>query len=192
MLGYLEQMNQYNAANFSWTVTMGPGGWINSTVSYSIVSTFICPSDGISPNPPGNDHWYGELNNYMASMGTTTAYGGPNTATTGVFTQAGKCYGVQQVTDGTSNTIAYGEALVGDESIQNVKWRDGPIVKGKAAANVPDVSTVPLATLMIDLEACEKGMEAPVPPGSNLVNQKGCRWASNMGGYSLINTIVPP
>ena len=52
MLGYLEQMPLYNAANFSWAVGMGPGLAINSTVSISILNVFICPSDGLSPVRP--------------------------------------------------------------------------------------------------------------------------------------------
>ena len=38
--------------------------------------------------------------------------------TTGPFTQGGRVYGVQNITDGTSNTIAFGESLVGDATIQ--------------------------------------------------------------------------
>ena len=67
-------------------------------------------------------------NNYLASLGTTTAYGGLFSQTTGVFTQGGFVYGVQDITDGTPNTIAFGESLVGDGTIEQVKYRDGPIV----------------------------------------------------------------
>ena len=76
--------------------------------------------------------WTGTTNNYLASMGTTTNYGGPGPPgpgfdCTGVFTQGGPVYGVQNVTDGSSNTIAFGESLVGDGTIETVKWRDGPV-----------------------------------------------------------------
>ena len=57
--------------------------------------------------------------------------------TTGLFTQAGRSYGLQNITDGTSNTIAYGESLIGDQTIELVKWRDGPVVNGGYAGGGP-------------------------------------------------------
>src|SRR5215469_12266229 len=59
MLGYLEQAQLYNAANFSWAVGMGSGWPINSTVSTSILNSFICPSDGLSPVSPQGTQWGG-------------------------------------------------------------------------------------------------------------------------------------
>ena len=153
MLGYLEQMPLYNAANFSWSVGPGAGFAINRTVSSSILNVFICPSDGLSPMPINKTavlscwQWSGETNNYLASLGTTTAYGGAASQTTGPFTQAGVVYGLQNITDGSSNTIAFGESLVGDASIQAVKWRDGPVFGQTSATGtgwgVMDVSSTP-------------------------------------------------
>jgi prepilin-type N-terminal cleavage/methylation domain-containing protein len=123
MLGFLEQQPLYNACNFSWATVMGPGWPMNYTVSQALVNTFICPSDNLAPSPvPRNssspigwDHWAGRLNNYYSSVGTTLAYQGA-LDTTGVFTQAGRAYGVQNIIDGTSNTIAFAEAVVGPDS----------------------------------------------------------------------------
>ena len=139
MLGYLEQGGLYNSSNFSWSVGFGPGFLINSTVSQAILSVFVCPSDGLSPIRASGQwgnisqkscfQWTGSTNNYFASLGTSTAYGqgaGGVTPTTGVFTQGGTANGVQAVSDGTNNTIAFGEGLIGDGTIQLVKWRDGP------------------------------------------------------------------
>src|SRR5262249_20724813 len=94
ILGYLEQQPLYNAANFSWAVVMNQGWSINSTVSNAIISTFLCPSDGMSPSPvPAGDQWSGRINNYFASLGTTVGYEGsaknPVLDTTGVFTFGG-------------------------------------------------------------------------------------------------------
>ncbi len=198
MLGYLEQTTLYNAANFSWTVGMGPGWNINRTVSSSILNVFICPSDGLSPTPINTSNqscwqWTGATNNYSASMGTTTNYGGKGSDTSGMFTQGGRVYGVQNVNDGTSNTIAFGESLVGDGTIEQVKWRDGPVLTSASATGkgLLDVSTNPTA-VMTDLQACAVGLMAQTPNGTGSQNQKGFRWAQDDGGFALFNTVVPP
>jgi prepilin-type N-terminal cleavage/methylation domain-containing protein/prepilin-type processing-associated H-X9-DG protein len=210
MLGYLEQSTLYNAANFSWVVGFSNGFPINVTVSTSIVNVFICPSDGISPMPINKVYplaanlscwqWTGETNNYMASLGTTTAYGGLNSDTTGPFTQGGRTYGVQNITDGTSNTIAFGESLVGDASIQTVKWRDGPAFSAKGAVGngwgVNDISSAPGSALynnvITDLNGCALGLLNQNTATSGTVNQKGFRWSQCDGGFGMFNTVVPP
>ena len=202
MLSYLEQSPLYSAANFSWVVGPGQGFPTNSTVTTSLLSVFVCPSDGLSPQKAsgvwGNSatlscwQWTGVSNNYLASMGTTTSYGGVASQTTGVFTQGGLAYGVQNITDGTSNTIAFGESLVGDGTIEQVKWRDGPVVPTKAlAGSLYDISTNPTGVLT-DLQVCAVGLMQQVGGGAGYENQKGFRWSNDSGGFSLFNTIVPP
>ena len=198
MLGYLEQMPMYNSANFSWAVGMGPGWIMNSTVTARSLNAFICPSDGLSPIVPSTAslscwQWSGLINNYLASVGTSTLYTG-GVATTGVFTQAGPAYGVQAITDGTSSTIAFGESLVGDLTIQNVKWRDGPVTGTACSGGGPfyDASTN-MAAVLIDLQVCQAGFQNPSPTSTTgKYNEKGFRWAEDMGGMTLFNTIVPP
>ncbi len=188
MLGYLEQQPLYNAANFSLTMAMGAGWSINSSVSLTILNTFICPSDGMSPVSPQSSQWNGFTNNYYFSVGTTNAYWG-GAPTTGVFTQGGQAYGVQAITDGTSNTIAYGEALVGDGSTEFVKWRDGPSVSAYSAGFVYDISAVAYTSVIADFNACQLGLTTQQ---ASYYNNKGPRWSQDDGVFSLFNTIVPP
>jgi prepilin-type N-terminal cleavage/methylation domain-containing protein/prepilin-type processing-associated H-X9-DG protein len=206
MLGYLEQVPLYNSANFSWAVGMNRGFPINSTVSSSILNVFICPSDGLSPMPINKTavlscwQWSGETNNYLASLGTTTAYGGLNSTTTGPFTQGGLVYGLQNITDGSSNTIAFGESLVGDASVQTVKWRDGPAFSQTSATGtgwgVADVSSAPGSALynavIKDLQGCNVGLQTQNQATAGLVNEKGFRWSQDDGGFGMFNTVVPP
>jgi prepilin-type N-terminal cleavage/methylation domain-containing protein/prepilin-type processing-associated H-X9-DG protein len=196
MLGFLEQTPLYNAANFSWAVGMYGSWGINSTASCAIINTFICPSDGLSPTSPQGQIWIGETNNYMASLGTTTNYGGsPGNVpdTTGVFTQGGRAYGIQTITDGTSNTIAYGESLTGDNTIATVKWRDGPVLTTASAlgGGVYDISTN-YNGVISDLQSCAAGLMVQQSSGTGAQNEKGFRWAEDDGGFSMFNTIVPP
>jgi prepilin-type processing-associated H-X9-DG protein len=135
----------------------------------------------------------GANNNYFASLGTSTQYWMPDT--TGVFTygdggtKPGRTYGVQSITDGTSNTIAYGEGLIGDFSIQFVKWRDGPLVSTPITVFLQDASTNPIG-VQADLQNCAAAFL--IPPTAAVGNIKGMRWAQNDPSFSLFNTIVPP
>jgi prepilin-type N-terminal cleavage/methylation domain-containing protein/prepilin-type processing-associated H-X9-DG protein len=195
MLGYLEQAPLYNAANFSWATVMGPGWLINTTVSNSIVGAFLCPSDGQSPNPvPANSQWSGRLNNYYSSVGTTLGYQG-QADTTGVFTQAFKAYGIQNITDGSSNTIAFGEAVVGPDSGQYqstgrfAMFRNGTNVPPPSVAGSLYDANTNFTGVVTDLQTCQAASLS-----LTILNQddKGERWAPDDGGFTLFNTIVPP
>jgi prepilin-type N-terminal cleavage/methylation domain-containing protein/prepilin-type processing-associated H-X9-DG protein len=203
MLGYLEQMPIYNSANFSWAIAGSGGGYIafftNSTASCAILNAFICPSDGMSPQAPSGSYkqWTGVTNNYFASLGTTTGYHGPPgnvPDTTGLFTQGGRTYGIQNITDGSSNTIAFGESLVGDNTIEQVKFRDGPVLltqSAAGAAGLADVSTNYNATIA-DLNACAAAFAKQTTATPGNTNLKGFRWGESHGGFALFHTIVPP
>jgi prepilin-type N-terminal cleavage/methylation domain-containing protein/prepilin-type processing-associated H-X9-DG protein len=110
MLGYLGESAVYNAINFNWgmnqNTTCGP---IQMTVYTTALNEFLCPSDanaGVT-----------NLNSYFDSVGTTTitAVNQTTTGSNGLFTYW-QSYRIQSVIDGTSNTIAYSEGLVGDNS----------------------------------------------------------------------------
>jgi prepilin-type N-terminal cleavage/methylation domain-containing protein/prepilin-type processing-associated H-X9-DG protein len=208
MLGYLENQPLYNASNFSWATVMGIGWTYNYTVSQSIVSTFLCPSDNLAPSPvPRNssspigwDQWAGRLNNYFSSVGTTLAYQGA-LDTTGVFTQAGKAYGVQNITDGTSNTIAFAEAVVGgDSGLYQTKspgqlFRTGITGVTSGTSNTLFDASSNYNLVIKDMNACQQEALSLTGGGNQgKINEddKGERWAPDDGGFTLINTVVPP
>ncbi len=204
MLGYLEQQPLYNASNFSWAVVMGPGWAINTTVTNSMVSSFLCPSDEMSPSPvPAGDQWSGRLNNYYASVGTTIGYEGrrrtPYSTPRGSSPWAGRAYGVQNITDGTSNTIAFGESVVGPDTggtrpqVRCRLWRNGTDAPPPSAAGFTSTTPTRISrAVMHDLQTCQAA--ALIPDGSQGLNEddKGARWAADDGGFSMFNTIVPP
>jgi prepilin-type N-terminal cleavage/methylation domain-containing protein/prepilin-type processing-associated H-X9-DG protein len=193
LLGYMEGQPLYNAANFNWVCCWGDGdqGWrVNSTVTLATINNFICPSDGLSPVPTQNDMWTGNNNNYHGSLGTSTnGYG----ESTGAFVGGGRAYGVGAFTDGTSNTIGFGEALVGSGVREKVKWRSGPVLATQSATctggwcGVLDVSTN-YAAVLTDLQVCQNGFENP----DGKSHGRGFRWAENGQGFTLFSTIVPP
>jgi prepilin-type N-terminal cleavage/methylation domain-containing protein/prepilin-type processing-associated H-X9-DG protein len=132
MLPYLEQQPIYNACNFA-VVNQGYGsgidGNINSTATRTTINAFLCPS---APRLNGGNwgSYYGVSYpnvNYFASVGSSLCqYGGNpagvafqdgngnSAAPNGIFEVFGPVFSVADVTDGTSNTIAFGEWRTGD------------------------------------------------------------------------------
>ena len=207
MLAYLEQQPLYNAANFSFATAFnsGPGWRINTTVYNTIISTFLCPSDNLAPLAvPPNDQWNGRLNDYYASVGTTLAYQG-NPITTGVFNQGGRAIGVQNITDGTSNTIAFAEAVVGPDgngggyqTAQTFQiFRNGTnVVPAATGSNKLADANMNMKAVLTDMNTCQKASQffstTDGVQGSENEDDKGARWAPSDGGWTLINTVVPP
>ncbi len=201
MLGYLEQQQLYNACNFNWVNAFSQGWFVNYTVGNTLMTIFVCPSDGQSPQKPTGAlpivanqscwQWSGHTNNYFASVGTSSNYPGA-LDTTGVFTEGGNCYGVQAITDGSSNTIAYGEALIGSFNQGGLKWRDGPVVSTAPSGNANglfDVSTN-RNSVLTDFQVCQNAFQTTWATNTN--NTKGFRWEQDLGGFAIFNTIIPP
>jgi prepilin-type N-terminal cleavage/methylation domain-containing protein/prepilin-type processing-associated H-X9-DG protein len=217
MLPYMEQTPIYNAINFAFIGAWGtPAQYINGTSYTTIIQSFLCPSDSnagrggrpaVYTNDPPN------INSYRGSIGTTTNVWGQNAGhaacepdpfnmyppnncksySTGLFVYY-QTYGVQDVLDGTSNTIAFAESLVGSVNYNIL----GPGVRnndvdgvgvGATGAQVSDALSLPIATLTAGLNVCTAAYNAPNAPYNISV---GNRWGWGGMGETLFNTIVPP
>jgi prepilin-type N-terminal cleavage/methylation domain-containing protein/prepilin-type processing-associated H-X9-DG protein len=203
MLGALEQTSLYNAANFSLGNNMpnSYGYYANTTVTNTRVSVFLCPSDANAGNTQVLRSADGRMDtldlSYVASAGTTT--NSPNnTAPTNKWATQGSTglfwwyqqYSIKDCTDGTSNTIAFSEALVSNggtisnkypgNSIQNVAGAGG-------AAQQYDANTNP-AAILTGLNACNTAFAA----SAGLNNLRGIFWEVGSLGMTMFNTIVPP
>jgi prepilin-type N-terminal cleavage/methylation domain-containing protein/prepilin-type processing-associated H-X9-DG protein len=189
MLPYLEQQSIYAAANFN--VPLDDGGVVgtqaNTTVNQSIIATFLCPSDGNAGRISGN------INSYFLSEGTTALT--PSTTpyqTTGLFTFQ-IAYGIQNVTDGTSNTIAASEGLVAPSTANSVgisKW-----------GTYMNVNEQTFADAFLTLTAGQAPPGTVIPsvltlcmtnPANTIQNTRGNQWANGDTNYTMFNTIVPP
>jgi len=185
MLPYLEQQPIYSAANFNMTNSIGLGTYVNTTVFNTNLAIFLCPSDGLAATPAS---WAISNNNYFGSIGTATWPTAP--APTGVFSASGiTSFSIATITDGTSNTIAYSEGLVGDQT-HFTRFRDGIAWSGpypyyQAGGDAFSNQSITLQ----GLQACAANWNSRLAPANE---NKGWRWADGDQGQSLFNTIVPP
>ena len=177
MLPYVEQTPLYNSCNFDWCVWYDTGAKINATVWNTRVSAFLCPSDGNA----GKDH----LNSYHGNFGTGTDPWAK--ATNGVFAPEYTAYGIADITDGTSNTIAYVEALTGDFNNHSAKWRGAPAGVNISSPKIYDARTN-LAAVMQNAQTCQTNMLKS--PGGN--PNRGQRWQTGSPGLTLTNIILTP
>lgn len=221
LLPYMEQAPMYNAINFYYCGGYGAGAYINYTAWTSKLTIFACPSDtninkGTVPRGTGLP----DTNNYRASIGTTTAVGwtnasaiiqGPGYAScqpdpfnknggqpgcspyaTGLFAYW-IAYGIQDCTDGTSNTVAYSESLVGDQSYSPFRGNNSVTgVTGASNMEWMDISAAPMTLINTALNTCTQSYQMAMSTGANASNANGARWGWGAATMTMFHTIVPP
>jgi prepilin-type N-terminal cleavage/methylation domain-containing protein/prepilin-type processing-associated H-X9-DG protein len=192
MLPFLEQTPLYNNINFNWSPE-GDGNSsdkINSTAKNTLINGFLCPSDTNAGKI--------QTNSYHCSVGTSISIAGQTGQSSGMFA-SWTSYGIRDATDGTSNTVAYAEALCGDGR-GNSKGNQNPAslgrgngVMGAAGGDVNfiyDVSqgTFP-ATVDGYLQTCNQQWKAT---SGKIVDYRGFRWGIGIPGFTMMNHIQPP
>jgi prepilin-type processing-associated H-X9-DG protein len=199
LLGYMEQAPLYNALNFMVATQGGDlfGPIILTTAISSRISTFVCPS---GPRMAGNWTFYGQPapgNSYWASIGSSLIWqcdlqNPPN----GVFPYA-MAKGLNDMTDGSSQTIAFGEWRIGDFdanklSIQDVINLAGTYPPG-AAWDSPLMS-MPYGGAAFQQWLNVIAQQAPLSLGDWNTNRSwiGEQWVTGMCGRTLGNAMLPP
>lgn len=188
MLPYLEQTPIYNACNFDFTpeISDGTSHPMNSTAVRTLINVFLCPSDSYAGKR--------NINSYSASMGTTVGMVmGDSSGIFGTWFSSD----IAGITDGTSNTVAFAEGLVGDgrgngrgNASPSSHYRGngvqggGPGDFGLVDANYDPNRVMNALTYCVD-QWNNLG-------STNISDQRGWRWASGLAAHTMFNHIQTP
>jgi len=204
LLGHMEQVQVYNTCNFALVNhDNAAGAAANKTAVEVRISNFLCPS---SPLPAGTD-LEGTAsaigNNYFASTGPSLDFiSSASAVPSGLFFVddqtggGGFPVGIQNVTDGTSNTIAFGEWRMGDfvetrlsipqDVINFIAWPGE-----RTAMNMPAGAQYLQSWLTNCAGAAASSTTGSQPYFSN-ASWLGSDWSQGMYGYGLGNTLLAP
>jgi prepilin-type processing-associated H-X9-DG protein len=212
LLPYMEQGPLYNAINFGmlnrWT------DFANHSFAGVRIASFLCPSSPVAKGNVACDNLVKSPgNNYFASVGASLAFqiydGSPPNglffvassydlaALNGGWPAQSFSIGVRDITDGTSNTIAFGEWRTGDfnctklsipqDVINSVPWPGGQYTFPNNATQVGVFQT-----WLNQCAAAAPGTILKSPQWEYNMSYLGLGWDQGMFGYTLGNTLLAP
>jgi len=214
VLPYMDGGPIYNNINFMISASDNCDNAIQATAIGTRVSSFLCPSSTL---PSGT--MYGCLgvapfnqirfpgNNYFASVGATVLPWATPTSTPGLFqtmnANDSTSIGVRDITDGTSNTIAFGEWKMGDYDSSKLSLQDAINILQNQVGNfgswgdrnnssMPSAGMTQFTTF---LQTCQGLAPASTTGGSNWKTNKslmGREWQMGMFAHTLGTTLLPP
>jgi prepilin-type N-terminal cleavage/methylation domain-containing protein len=124
ILPFVEAANLQNLIDFKQPLMQGSGGSqtinpLQQNAARTVVKIYLCPSDGFTPTYTSSNsaEWAG--NSYMVNSGTGVPNWGFDKTDLDGLVWYGSEMGFAGVTDGTSNTLLYSEAIRGNDITTN-------------------------------------------------------------------------
>ncbi|WP_339734499.1 DUF1559 domain-containing protein [uncultured Gimesia sp.] len=195
LLPFMDQAPLYNQFNFS----LAPNQSTNDATKRAVIPAFLCPSDTRSISN-GGGYGAGPGNSYAVCAGPSIYWFGftpsaTNTSPQNLQHQVGmfnyrKAIRIRDLVDGTSNTIAASEIMMGDGNNDASQIGAGDTVRGvgrgSTAYSFPsqsDLNTWGNACL-----AKKNSLPAsPAPRGDT-----GSNWVYGNSGLTVFNTLTNP
>jgi prepilin-type N-terminal cleavage/methylation domain-containing protein/prepilin-type processing-associated H-X9-DG protein len=220
LLGYFEQAAVYSSINFSLVShgdAVNHGDMAQQTAITTRIASMICPS---APLPSST--YYGKQmpgNSYFASVGSSLHWVGASgdSAPNGLFMFGGgdnaqfqsangvPAIGIRDVLDGTSNTIAFGEWRIGDQSSNRLSIQDvishGPGYPfgltdctnwGSPLMNMQQGNYPGFLTWLNNCAGLSRSSTTFNPNWETNMSYLGQAWNQGMFGWTLGNTLVAP
>ncbi len=190
ILPFLEQSNVFNALNFSLSIYTPS----NSTVLFTRINSFICPSDPYNPAAS-----IGAKTNYMADMGSGIVWQSnlffPNTSLpqpSGVF-YGNSATKFAEITDGLSNTCFFGERVIGD-STNGIVSPIADVFFDPGAPLTPDDALAQCQALNINLIQNQIQMVMGVPwlDGQHITLHVSPPNTRSCGFFGVNRAVMPP
>ena len=196
MLPFMEQANLYNAVNFAMAVTPTDSGCPqNTTVWYSKVSTFLCPSDGTRITA------ITAVTNYSANAGSDghcffsgTDFDGPFGHGAGDYYKSlgSESIGFAKVQDGLSNTAGFSERITGvgdDAETTHTVFDSAPSTTIFDAISAAPTKDTPLTVYT----ACQ-GVPKTAAAGGKIASSlnPGVLWYRGTSPTTMYNHAMPP
>ncbi|RMG04991.1 MAG: DUF1559 domain-containing protein [Planctomycetota bacterium] len=187
MLPYLEQRALYEMISNpldsngdgtpDWPA-FGPAAWVSAYPGWqyenSQVEALLCPSDGLAKSK--NDS-FGQKS-YVMSVGDSIQGNNGWRRTRGLFDQY-RNRRFADITDGSSNTVAFSEAAIGRKNGRRVRGNIAVVGKG-----IYDNPSTCLATMGANGEYATTV--------SKVYGRRGSRWPDGRPLYSGFTTVLPP
>lgn len=190
ILPFMEQAPLYDQIETRKKSVNVVQGWRNAAnfdaLRRTRIAAFVCPSDSSKSGADIGNCSYG------VCEGCSMGWSGTNAVNNGIFGQStGMERGMQDITDGTANTILMGEQLMGDHD--NNFYRPGDVVRGVSFPGTgANAAYYPITGILYEAAQVQAYGVACLAGIGNHHSHGGRDWMAPMPAQTVMNTLAPP